>query len=234
MTQDKIDYSKLAEQIDSEQIAAELDTGRIGSTDRFMVTKRQLAALAGSGLGAGVLAALGIDSVDAQTSGQSGTVGSSSAKVDVEAQDINSTTITNTGQIDTATLISDLVSTTPSNPGTTKTIEKTKFASNAFHAVQSQRTESVSTSGKIIFDSSQADLGRGHDVTVYGQDTSSSTSTFTDKVQFQRSGGLNVSTRSGVTPASRSYSTTGNSEISLSMSSGNFDIITVGFSFRSQ
>jgi hypothetical protein len=92
MTQDEIDYSRLAEQIDPEQIAAELDTGKIAE-DRFMLTRRQLAAVAGSGLGAGALGALGIGDAEAQTSGQAGTIGTSSQPVDLEAQNTNTKTI---------------------------------------------------------------------------------------------------------------------------------------------
>jgi hypothetical protein len=99
MTRDEIDYSKLAEQIDPKQIAAELDTGKVAE-DRFMFTKRQLAAVAGSGLGAGGLAALGIGSGEAQTPGQAGTVGSSSAKVDIESQDIRNSEKISTTDLD--------------------------------------------------------------------------------------------------------------------------------------
>jgi hypothetical protein len=86
MTQDEIDYSKLAEQIDAEQIVKELDTGRIGDSDRFMLSRRQLAVIAGSGLGAGALASLGIEEVEAQTA--TGTIGTASQPVDIEAAKI--------------------------------------------------------------------------------------------------------------------------------------------------
>jgi hypothetical protein len=92
MTQDEIDYSKLAAQIDPEQIAAEMDTGEVAD-DRFMLSRRQLAAIAGSGLGAGVLGALGIGSAEASTpgsgDGESGVLGSSSDRVDAFLQDID-------------------------------------------------------------------------------------------------------------------------------------------------
>jgi hypothetical protein len=101
MTQDNpIDYTKLAEKIDPSRIVEQMDTGRIGDSDRFMLSRRQLAAIAGSGLGAGALSALGIGSADAQTSGQAGTIGQSgSGEVDIFSQDI-----TNSGQLTTTGL----------------------------------------------------------------------------------------------------------------------------------
>jgi hypothetical protein len=51
-----------------------------------MLSKRQLATIAGSGLGVGVLGAFGIGSADAQASGQ---VGTSADPVDVFGQDID-------------------------------------------------------------------------------------------------------------------------------------------------
>jgi hypothetical protein len=91
MTQDKIDYSKLAEQIDPEQIVEQMDTGRIGSTDRFMLSRRQ--PVAGSGIGAGALGAIGIGSADAQSS-QVGTIGQSNSRVDLFSEDIDTVTQT--------------------------------------------------------------------------------------------------------------------------------------------
>jgi|AKVG01.1.fsa_nt_gi hypothetical protein len=102
MTQDQnddIDIDELAE-----RVAQKMDTGRIGDTDRFMLSRRQLVAIAGSGLGAGALGALGIGEASAQNSGQAGTIGTRSSPVDVEAQDINSATITNSGQVTTQDL----------------------------------------------------------------------------------------------------------------------------------
>jgi hypothetical protein len=86
MTQDEIDYTKLAAQIDPSKIAAEMDTGKVAE-DRFMLSRRQLAAIAGSGLGAGVLSALGIGEASAQTA--AGTIGTNSQPVTVEALDLN-------------------------------------------------------------------------------------------------------------------------------------------------
>jgi hypothetical protein len=78
---DNIDYDRLAS-----KVAEEMDTGRIGETDRFMLSRRQLAAVAGSGIGAGALASLGIGSVEGQTA--AGTIGTSSSPVNVEAQTV--------------------------------------------------------------------------------------------------------------------------------------------------
>jgi DNA polymerase III delta prime subunit len=86
MTQDEIDYTKLAAQIDPSRIVEEMDTGKVAE-DRFMLTKRQLAAIAGSGLGAGALGALGIGEADAQTA--SGQIGTASNPVSIEAADFS-------------------------------------------------------------------------------------------------------------------------------------------------
>jgi hypothetical protein len=223
MTQDKIDYSKLAEQIDPEQIVAELDTGKVAE-DRFILTKRQLVALAGSGLGAGALSALGIGSADAQTA--SGQVGTSNNRVDLFAQDLDLAG-------SAGDLTADILNTTPSNPGTTKTITKTEFPSvlNTFHGTLSQRTENVSTSPQDIFSSPNSDLGRGHEMSVFGQEVGGS-ATFLDKVLFHRANtSVTVSSRSGSVSATRSYSST-SSTLELQMSSGSFNIIAVGLTFR--
>jgi hypothetical protein len=51
-----------------------------------MLSRRQLAAVAGSGLGAGALSALGIGSVEGQTA--AGTVGTQGSPVNLEANDV--------------------------------------------------------------------------------------------------------------------------------------------------
>jgi hypothetical protein len=56
----------------AEQVVEELDAGQqIG--DKIVLSKRQLIAIAGSGLGAGALASLGIDEAAAQAAGSQGT-----------------------------------------------------------------------------------------------------------------------------------------------------------------
>jgi hypothetical protein len=70
------------------KVAERMDTGKV-SDDRWLLSRRQLAAIAGSGLGAGALSALGISSAQAQTSGQVGAVGTSSQRVDLFAQDVD-------------------------------------------------------------------------------------------------------------------------------------------------
>jgi hypothetical protein len=91
---DPIDYTKLAAQIDPEQIAAEMDTRRIGDTDQVMLKRRQIAAIAGSGIGVGALSALGIGSAEANPpgdgNGEAGVIGDKSAgePVDLFCQDV--------------------------------------------------------------------------------------------------------------------------------------------------
>jgi hypothetical protein len=93
---DPIDYDRLARKVASndelsDKLASKLDTGSYG--DKVMLSRRQLAAIAGSGLGAGALGALGIGDAEASTpgsgDGESGVLGTSSDKVDGFFQDID-------------------------------------------------------------------------------------------------------------------------------------------------
>lgn len=78
------DVSELAE-----LVLEELEPGTVIG-DNILLTKRQLIAIAGSGLGAGALAALGADRASAQAAGQ---VGTASSPVDVEAYNVNATSV---------------------------------------------------------------------------------------------------------------------------------------------
>jgi hypothetical protein len=110
MTQDKTDDIDIDELASA--VAEKLDTGKL-SDDRWLLSRRQLAAIAGSGLGAGALSALGIDEASAQTSGQAGTIGTPSQRVDANIQDLdvsgsagslNTDDISNSGTIQTEVL----------------------------------------------------------------------------------------------------------------------------------
>jgi len=74
----------MSEEIDPDTLAAALEQLEPGTRigDKFVLSKRQLLAIAGSSLGAGALAKYGIDDVAADASGQ---VGTDSAPVDVKA-----------------------------------------------------------------------------------------------------------------------------------------------------
>jgi len=74
----------MSEEIDPDTLAAALDQLEPGTKigDKFVLSKRQLIALAGSSIGAGALAKYGIDDVSADAAGQ---VGTDSNPVDVKA-----------------------------------------------------------------------------------------------------------------------------------------------------
>jgi hypothetical protein len=71
----------------AEQVVEELDPGQI-IDNKVILSRRQLLAIAGSGLGAGALAALGVDEAAAQT-GPAGQQGTSSEPNDMYAWDLN-------------------------------------------------------------------------------------------------------------------------------------------------
>lgn len=72
-----------------------MDPGKYG--DKWVLSRRQMVALAGGGLSVGALASLGVSDAQAQTA--VGTIGTASSPVDVEAASINtSQSITENGQ----------------------------------------------------------------------------------------------------------------------------------------
>ena len=71
----------------ADAVLERLDPGTV-IDDKIILSKRQLLAIAGSGLGAGGLAALGISEASAQT-GPAGQVGTDTEPVDVQAWDLN-------------------------------------------------------------------------------------------------------------------------------------------------
>jgi hypothetical protein len=80
-SESEIDYDELAE-----RVAQKMDTGRVAE-DRWLLTRRQLTTIAGSGLGLALLSGFGSRQVAAGTS-QVGTIGTSSSRVDVQAEDV--------------------------------------------------------------------------------------------------------------------------------------------------
>jgi hypothetical protein len=80
----------------AEQVIEELDPGTV-IEDKVILSKRQLIAIAGSGLGAGALAAIGADEATAQSA--AGQVGTSSEPVDVEAHRIGFPNLSNDYEI---------------------------------------------------------------------------------------------------------------------------------------
>jgi hypothetical protein len=209
MTQDEIDYSKLAAQIDPKQIAEQMDTGKIAE-DRFMLSRRQLAAIAGSGIGAGALASLGIGSASGQTSGQAGTLGTNSQRIDANIQDLDVSGETkNTGTEDTR----------PLTPGDELVHQKfaNATASNSIHKKE------VSTSDVKIVDDDEIPFPQAGLAVVTGRDQNASTNRFTDLVLVQNFGSTTVvaSVTRG-SPASRSYSQ--KQILELSMSASTFDV----------
>ena len=71
----------------ADAVLERLDPGTV-IDNTIILSKRQLLAIAGSGLGAGGLAALGISEASAQT-GPAGQVGTDTEPVDVEAWDLD-------------------------------------------------------------------------------------------------------------------------------------------------
>ena len=80
MSNTEVDNEALAE-----EVIEQLDPGTaIG--DKIILTRRQVAAIAGTGLGVSALTALGVGEAEAQAAGQ---VGTSTDPVDVFAESIN-------------------------------------------------------------------------------------------------------------------------------------------------
>lgn len=71
----------------AERVLERLDPGTV-IDDKIILNRRQLLAIAGSGLGAGALAALGVEEASAQT-GPAGQVGTDAEPVDVFAWDLD-------------------------------------------------------------------------------------------------------------------------------------------------
>jgi hypothetical protein len=120
MTNEDIDIDELAEKVSERIDIDDLDTGKV-SDDRWLLSRRQLAAIAGSAISAGTLASLGIGSADAQAA--SGQIGNSSNPVDIESVDINNSGTISTTDIDVSGSAGSLNTDDISNSGQISSVE---------------------------------------------------------------------------------------------------------------